>query len=362
MDSITHLCLGGLLGEAFLGRRAGTRALLCGAILGSLPDIDMAVYPFLDPIGQLELHRGATHSLFFEALAAPIFGWLLSCWKPATGRLKETEPTSAIRWTLLALLAFWTHTLLDCFTGYGTQALLPFRDLRIGWNILFMLDPLLTGPMFLLFLTIPWLKRKRPGRRKLAATGLLFVVLYLTAATSFQAKAESVFREELTAQGHGDVPLLVKPTAFNTLLWVGIARIGDDYLVSDYSLFDPPQQHPFSAEKTIRLQGHPEYLDLVREQREVERLLWFAGDFYRVSKEDESGTLCLEALSFSYPLGPNSGVPEMGSVFRFVLEPGPDGIKVHSRRSLRGLHLNYIQKLVERIWGGKGVFGVSFSM
>ena len=43
MDSVTQLVLGAAVGEAALGRRVGNRAILWGAIAGTLPDLDVFV-------------------------------------------------------------------------------------------------------------------------------------------------------------------------------------------------------------------------------------------------------------------------------------------------------------------------------
>ena len=44
-------------------------------------------------------------------------------------------------------LCLVTHPLLDAFTVYGTQILLPFSDYPVGWSTLFIIDPLYTLPL-----------------------------------------------------------------------------------------------------------------------------------------------------------------------------------------------------------------------
>ena len=43
MDSITQAALGGALGGAVLGRRFGRGAVIAGALLGTLPDMDVLI-------------------------------------------------------------------------------------------------------------------------------------------------------------------------------------------------------------------------------------------------------------------------------------------------------------------------------
>jgi len=49
MDSITHIVLGACIGEVFIGKKAGKRALLLGAVANSLPDIDFVASFLLPP-------------------------------------------------------------------------------------------------------------------------------------------------------------------------------------------------------------------------------------------------------------------------------------------------------------------------
>ena len=76
MDSLTQIVLGAAVGEAVLGRKVGTRAMLWGAIAGTIPDLDVFLRYFTDPITATEMHRGFSHSLVFAIMMAPILGSL----------------------------------------------------------------------------------------------------------------------------------------------------------------------------------------------------------------------------------------------------------------------------------------------
>ena len=49
MDSLTQLTFGAACGEAILGKKVGRKALIWGAILGTLPDLDVFI-----PLGSPE--------------------------------------------------------------------------------------------------------------------------------------------------------------------------------------------------------------------------------------------------------------------------------------------------------------------
>ena len=64
MDSLTHLFVGGAIAAAIAPAGQRRAALLAGAALNPLPDLD--VLPLMlsdDPIVRMTWHRAATHSL-----------------------------------------------------------------------------------------------------------------------------------------------------------------------------------------------------------------------------------------------------------------------------------------------------------
>lgn len=77
MDSLTQIVLGAAVGELVLGKKVGNKAILWGAIAGTIPDLDVLTRPFVDGLRANELHRGVTHSILFSAVMAPLLGWWL---------------------------------------------------------------------------------------------------------------------------------------------------------------------------------------------------------------------------------------------------------------------------------------------
>ena len=70
MDSITQAVLGAAIGEAVAGKKIGHKAAIIGAIVATLPDLDVLVYPFLDEFQKISFHRGFSHSIVFCVIAA----------------------------------------------------------------------------------------------------------------------------------------------------------------------------------------------------------------------------------------------------------------------------------------------------
>ena len=68
MDLVTQTVLGAAVGEVVLGKKAGNKAIMWGAVGGLLPDLDVLITPFFNDVDGLFVHRGFSHSLIFAFL------------------------------------------------------------------------------------------------------------------------------------------------------------------------------------------------------------------------------------------------------------------------------------------------------
>jgi inner membrane protein len=80
LDSLTHIALGACIGEAFAGKKLGKKAMLWGALVQSIPDIDFIAATWLNTSENLLAHRGFTHSLLFAVLIVPLLAMLAEKW------------------------------------------------------------------------------------------------------------------------------------------------------------------------------------------------------------------------------------------------------------------------------------------
>ena len=55
MDSLTQAALGAAIGEAVLGKKIGNKAAVLGAIIGTIPDLDVMLVPFFDEFQKISL-------------------------------------------------------------------------------------------------------------------------------------------------------------------------------------------------------------------------------------------------------------------------------------------------------------------
>ena len=61
----------------YLGKKIGNKAIVYGAILGTIPDLDVVVGKFLDPLTATDIHRGFSHSTLFFLLFSPVLAFVI---------------------------------------------------------------------------------------------------------------------------------------------------------------------------------------------------------------------------------------------------------------------------------------------
>jgi inner membrane protein len=261
MDSLSQLTLGAAVSVAVMGPRTSIpRAAAWGAVLGTLPDLDVFI-DHGDALLNMTLHRAETHSLFWLSLLAPVLGAAIARW--------HGEWQIWRRWWLATWLVLITHPLLDAMTVYGTQLALPFSKHPFGVGSVFIIDPLYTLPL-LMGLVLALLLRRKPGAALvLNALGLSLSTAYLVWGVVVQQHVRGLAQASLEREGVQAHALLVTPTAFNTVLWRVVATTPTHYHEGFYSLLDEGQdplwvRHSRGAELIQAYDGSPAFERLNR--------------------------------------------------------------------------------------------------
>ena len=372
MDSLSQIVLGAAVGEVLLGRRIGNRAMVWGAVAGTIPDMDVLGKYFLSELDNLAFHRGISHSLLFCVFGALGFGWvtdrmyrsphhariamatkaaagvlvgfvvhfltqivapggwiplvayipLVGLWWWRHGQKRYFSgnwiaPDVDLKgWVLLFFWGFLTHTLLDCFTTYGTQLYAPFSDERVAWCTIAVADPLWTFPFLVCLLVASRFTREDRRRWIWNAVGIAWCSFYLALTVVNHGQVKRAFESGLEAQGKSHEQLFITPTIFNNLLWNAVVDDGDGYLLAQYSILDevPIQFH--------RVDKGWELLHNLETDETLKVLRWFsAGYFNAVLRND--GSLQLNDLRFGTFSG--RGLDADDYIFRFeLIDRGPD--------------------------------------
>ena len=307
MDSVTQIVLGAAVGEAVLGKKIGNKAMVLGAIAGTIPDLDIIANYFTDTVSALEIHRGFTHSIVFAVVFGLLFGWLLSLWDKRAS-LKE--------WSWFWFLCFVTHPMLDAHTTWGTQLFWPF-DLRLAYKNIFVIDPLYTLPFLVFLILAMFQKRESVKRRKFNNLGLIVSSAYMLVAIILKGITYSKFETALENQKIAYAALETKPSPMNTILWTANVETEDAFLIGDYSFFDT---------KPIQFFPHPKNhgaLGDLAEEEKVQRLINITQGWYTISEKPDG--IYLNDLRF----GMMSVDPQTEKfAFSFLIEKEGDEVKV----------------------------------
>ena len=366
MDSLSQIVLGAAVGEAVLGRRIGNRAMIWGAVAGTIPDMDVLGQYFLSELDNLAFHRGISHSLVFCVVGALVFGWVtdrlygsrhhawlalgtkaaaavvvgfvvnflfqifapgswwpvavyiplvaFGLWRHGHRRYFSGDwkaPDADVRgWVLLFFWGFLTHVLLDCFTTYGTQIFAPFSDVRVAWGTVSVVDPLYTFPFLVCLLIAARFARNDSRRRVWNRVGLGWSCLYLTLTALNYHQVHRTIEGSLHEQGMNYKQFLITPTIFNNLLWNVVVDTEEAFLLAQHSILDeiPIAFHPTS--KGYELLHHldtDETLGVLR---------WFSDGYLNAVRRND-GSLQLNDLRFGTFSGRAKDADDY--IFRFKL-------------------------------------------
>lgn len=379
MDSLTQIVLGAAVGEVVLGKKIGNKAMLWGAIAGTIPDLDVYQSLLYDSLKANELHRGISHSLLFSLLMAPLLAWLARTkekWSlvgfitiilgypfitisSTTFRLVlfavwalvvffilrnkyTTENASQKDWTKLAFWSLVTHPLLDCHTTWGTQFLWPLPT-KFAWNNIFVVDPLYTVPFIIFVALAMFYKRESKTRAILNYTGIAISSAYMLWSLGAKYYTYRIFEQSLQQQEIKYSRLTTVPTPLNTFLWSATAD-GDTVLYSGlYSIFDKDQKVEFHTIKT-----NHELVDRYKGDDVLNRLNFLSKGWYVISNENPD-TLVYNDTRF----GPMYLGDKPMYSFGYKLTDKPTGVSAKAERPSPDSELmnKMLSTLWNRVWG-----------
>ena len=309
MDSLTQIVLGAACGEVALGKKIGNKAMLFGAIGGTIPDLDVFVGKWLygNEIDAMAFHRGFMHSIPFAILGAFFFGWLTFT---LYNKGKRHGTTSIQNWIWLYFLSIFTHPILDSFTPYGTQLFLPFSNYRVAFNTISVVDPLYTVPFLICLLIAMFYHRKKARRSQWVKAGLYLSSFYLLFTVGNKLYIDTVFEKSFQKENISYTRFSTQPTILNNILWYGIAETKENYKIGFYSLLDTKRE--IDTILTIPKNHHVVNID----DPDIQTLRWFSNDYYNLVETDSPKVI--KYVDLRYPLLKPNDIET--SVFRFELK------------------------------------------
>lgn len=285
MDSLTQILLGSAVAAAVAPKTYRKRAILTGAILGTLPDLDV-VFRYASDVDNFTHHRGFSHSLL-------VLPWLALLLLPLLRPLYHSLTRQ--RLYLLALLPLITHPLLDALTAYGTQLFWPLTVTPTFIGSVFIVDPFYTT--WLLIGVFAYLIRSQ--WRWINTTGLVLGTLYLGLGISLQGVAKSrllAAYPQTTADAWFVGVLTASP-----FCWRGVYKNKTGYIETAFNVLNPAKM----AEQRYEVLPPSAYPQSAAWQR----LQWFNPDTVLRKRGDQ-------LVSSDLRMG------EFGSyVFEFIISP-----------------------------------------
>lgn len=277
MDSITQIVLGAACGEIALGKKIGNKAILFGAIGGTIPDLDVLIGKlfYTNEIDSLAFHRGIMHSIPFAIVGALIFGFL--SYKVYDYGYLRRGTTSLKDWIWLFFLSILTHPILDSFTPYGTQLFLPFSDYRVAFNNIAVVDPLYTLPLIMCVSITMFFNRKNSKRKTWTKAGLYLSSAYMIFTIGNKLYVDHFFKTSFNQAKINYSRFSAQPTILNNFLWYAVAETDKNYTVSFYSIFDDTNTPP----NFINIPKNHKLLDV--DHQDIKTLRWFSNEFYTLS-------------------------------------------------------------------------------
>ena len=330
MDSLTQIVLGASVAEATLGKKIGNKAIVLGAIAGTIPDLDIITRFFVDDLTASVMHRGFSHSLIFPFVAAPILAWILK------KIYSSYTDVSFNDWFKMFFLAIITHPILDAQTTWGTQLFWPF-EWRVAIENIFIIDPIYTLP-FLTFLILTAFQDKLSKKRKLYnSLGLIISSAYLLITLSFKGVAHYNIAKGLKENNIEYKDINTRATYFNSILWSSQIELEDSYIFTYYSLFD--------KSKPIFTKKFPKNHNMLQpfiDEKKIQQLIILSNGHYLMTNEND------ELIFWNLKLG-LKGFDENASpyIWSYVIKNNNgkiqfketnekmDALKIQERRSFR---------------------------
>ena len=358
MDSLTQIVLGASVAELTLGKKIGNRAILWGAVAGTIPDLDMITSFMVDDITANEWHRAFTHSIFFCILASPFFAWLIKKSEKLflslflgiifslfffafsgnfsvqigllCGYLLSTflifryfknkvgEATRA-DWTKMFFWCLITHPLLDCHTSWGTQLLWPL-PYKLSWNNIFVADLFYTVPFLCCVAILMFYKRNNPKRRTWNSIGIGISSIYVVITLVFKWVTYNQFENALQRQEIEYLKISTRPTPFNAILWSANVETSDHYYMGFRSLLDKTEDVHFA-----KIPKNHDWIEHLMDERDIQRLIKLSQDEWAITKTDTCWLF--NDLRFGQMDEPS----EDGEfVFSYAIKEGPNGLDIQA--------------------------------
>ncbi|MBL7871488.1 MAG: metal-dependent hydrolase [Cyclobacteriaceae bacterium] len=272
MDSITHIAIGALIGDALMGKTLGKRALILGAAFQSIPDIDFICSFFLSPTENLLAHRGLTHSFMFGVFITLILAWFIKRWQ-------RSPDLDIKKWMWFIGIEVFVHLLLDSLNAYGVGWFEPFSNKRFSFHVIFVADPLYSIWLGIACLGMLLVYKNYEKRKRFVFLGLVVSSLYLCVCLVNKAIINKRIESTFSSKGIEWKRYFATPTAFNNMLWYCVVEMDSSFYIGYSSIWDASPEISFSQFDQQRY-----LIENTSDDKEIENLIQFSNGYFTVER------------------------------------------------------------------------------
>ncbi len=333
MDSLTHIALGAAIGEVVLGKKIGNKAIIYGAIIGSIPDFDVVLTPLIEPSKALLFHRGISHSILVALLLIPLIAYALS-------KFEKSKNINFKSWVIFTTLTYSSHIFIDCFNTYGTGIFEPFSNYRVAYDSMAIIDIFFLLPLLILMIWAFFIPYQKEIRRVIASTGLLISAIVLLFSIINKEVITERAVNQLKLQGLNYNRLITTPAPLTNFYWALIAENEHGFYVGFLSNFTKNEKVSFRF-----IPRNAEYISGIEENAQIKNLKRFSKGFYSVEK-DSLGNLWMHDLRY---IGLDFE-DEKSYVFTFGLTETNGVVEVTRAHPNRRINSNTIRKYFEIVF------------
>jgi inner membrane protein len=235
------------MGRAGLNRKTAL-ATLTLTLAAEAPDLD--VFGRLrGPAFGFAHHRGFTHSFLGILLdAIVVVGFVYLVWRLRGSKTKD--PSLPPRWSLLfiyACMAGLSHILLDFTNNYGVRPFWPFSEKWYSWDIVFIIEPVMLGFLFLGLVTPSLFAlvdreigvRQRGPRGRVAASAALIGVVLMWGVRDYEHRRALHALEARTYEGSDPIRVSAYPKMVNPFRWSGVVETSAFFALAPVNALGP---------------------------------------------------------------------------------------------------------------------------
>lgn len=273
MDNITHTLTGAIASKAGSEQHHTRLIFWIVLVAANLPDIDFLLQFFGDRIFYMEHHRGLSHSFVFAPFFAAFVALILKL------SVKGIAFKLVFVYTFIGIVI---HIFFDLITSFGTMIFYPVTDARYALDLIFIIDPWLTGSM-IVFLILG--RRFKIHRKKIMWGAIAFIAVYFLLAFVNREIVRSKADDYFTGLGIEYQRMIILPQPFAITNWMVAVETGD----AAYQIFTNTFQHPdkyFVFDYPLIEPN--KFIYIAKNTGEVEFFKWFARlpvyDYYRTDE------------------------------------------------------------------------------